>query len=97
MRKVTLLLFILLCCISNAAQAQMECGAAQAFRDRLRELGITREEYARKFGEQMQKLQHPVGGNDQFLADRVFKVPVVVHILHYAGGRRDYNFSDDAW
>ena len=96
MKRFNLLLLIamLLCCTSNYSQAQEKCGTDALFEDQLKKLGSTRKQYARQFNSIIKNLDRRIKQGERSLQDKVYKIPVVVHILHYV--RNGFNIDDDA-
>ena len=93
--KASLIVALWLCCTSNYLQAQTRCGADELLKEQLQTFDTRREEYAKKLNEIIQSIKQRLQKGERTLIDKVYKIPVVVHIMHYASGT-DYNISDEA-
>ena len=100
MRQLKLLLItlslpsIVLLSSMRPLQAQEPCGTDALLEEQLKALGLTREQYEQQFNERIRELRKRSPEEKRTLQDKVYKVPVVIHIMHYPEDK--YNISDEA-
>ena len=100
MRQLKLLLItlslpsIVLLSSMHSLRAQEPCGTDALLKEQLKALGLTKEQYEQQFNERIRELRKRSPEDERTLQDKVYKVPVVIHIMHYPGD--EYNISDEA-
>ena len=100
MRQLKLLLItlslpsIVLLSSMRPLQAQEPCGTDALLEEQLKALGLTKEQYEQQFNERIRELRKRSPEEKRTLQDKVYKVPVVIHVMHYPENK--YNISDEA-
>lgn len=73
--------------------AQEDCGYDQALQQALQKRGLTYEQYMEENNQNMQTYMRQIQGRTE---EKVYKIPVVVHVLHFGakvGAAKGYNIS----
>ena len=66
----------------SASYAQERCGFDEAFDQQLKELGMSRTQFADAFNQQINNVSQITGLDQRVLDDHVYEVPLVFHIMH---------------